>query len=662
MFLAALLCVVSAYGAEPARQSYIINEDWQFYPVTSADAGAAEYISLPHSWQSDLGSYGTTMSDVNYVKVLEVPYEWMDRRLFLRFGGVQSVADLFVNGSYVGTHKGGFTAFTFEITDKVKFGSKNYVRVVVSNSRRNDLLPLSSDIDLTGGIYRDVELMVTPKNIISPLHHSTDGVYVIQSSVSRQKVEGIVRCFLSTKTVDHATLAMRIVGPDGYEVDRRVVRATKLTDGRSVDIPFEIVHPTLWSPASPEMYRVEVTLDDGAVEDMVAVNTGFRRVAITDGNRLSINGEECVVRGVNYAHDHQGTGMAMELSQLEEDFAAICDMGANAVRSLSGPHRAEFYDWCDKEGMLAWIDMPFTRSPVAFSDICYYPSPELKNSGLAQLEDIVYQNFNHPSVVMWGLFSLVWQKGEDVVAYVEELNNAAHMLDPSRLTVACSNSDGAINLVTDLIVLRQDVGLYKGHVDDVKVWCRQLKDPRWAEMRYGVCYGEEGVINHRTEKIERATRSTRHLPERRQTYMHERYSANIEEEGNFWGVWLDNMFDYASARRVYKLNQSGMMGYDHTTAKDAYYLYRAKWNTEDVTLHIPHRSWQERRDTLQFIDVYSSTGTPIVMVAGDTVAVRRVAQGHYSADSVVVRGKAEVIAYDSLGKRSDRVELRCGGR
>ena len=653
-----LTSTLMSYAAEPTREVHTINDGWQIFPLSATDGADAEYISIPHSWQCDAGEYGSGTSSVNYIKTLNVPLSWADKRLFLRFGGVQNVADLFVNGRYVGTHKGGFTAFTFEITSNVKFGTDNYLRVVVSNDRRNDMFPLSSDMDLMGGMFRDVELMVTPKNILSPLHHSTDGVYVVQQSVSAQRVEGVVRCYVSATTVDNASIAMRMVGPDGYEVDHRVVRVTKLPHDRAVDIPFEILQPVLWSPDLPNMYRVEVTLNDGSNDDMVVVNTGFRKITVTDDNKLCINGVLCDVKGVNYAHDRKGYGMAITIPQLESDFNAICDLGANAVRSLSGPHRSEFYDWCDQRGLLSWIDLPFTRSSIAFSDICYYPSPELMSSGREQLEDIIYQNFNHPSVVMWGLFSLVWQPGEDIEAYVRELNDVAHTIDPSRLTVACSNSDGAINLITDLIVLRQDIGLYKGHVDDVAVWCRQLKDPRWADMRYGVCYGEEGSMDHQAEKIERATRGSRHIPMRRQTFMHERYSANIEAEGNFWGVWIDNMFDYASVRRAYHLNQSGLICYDHITPKDAYYLYRAKWNDRDVTLHIPNRRWSERRDTLQFIDIYSSTGTPVVTVAGDTVAVRRVARGHYTADSVVIKGKAEVIAYDSLGKCSDRVELR----
>lgn len=655
-----LTSLVATYASEPSREIYTINDGWQFLPLSATDGATAEYISLPHTWQSGVGEYGAEVSSYNYIKALDIPQSWYNKRLFLRFGGVQSVADVFINGSYVGTHKGGFTAFTFEITSYVKCGAKNYLRVVVSNGYRNDMFPLSTDMDLTGGIFRDVEIMATPKNIISPLHHSTDGVYVVQHSVTNQRVIGAVRCYVSATTTDQASLEMRIINQYGYSVYSRTIRATKLSHESLVDIPFEILDPALWSPSTPNMYRVEVVLNDGVHKDVVTVNTGFRKVSITKDNRLCINGKECDVRGVNYAHDRKGYGMAMEFAHLQEDFNMMRDMGANAIRSLSGPHHSELYNWCDTSGVLSWIDIPFTRSPIAFSDICYYPSAELINNGVEQLEDIIYQNFNHPSVVMWGVFSLVWQPGEDIIGYIMKLNDKAHLLDPSRLTVACSNSDGEINFVTDLIVLRQDVGLYKGHVDDVAVWCNQLKDHRWRDLRYGVCYGEEGSLSHGAERIERATRNTRYLPMRRQTYMHEHYAANIEAEGNFWGVWLDNMFDYASARRMYHINQSGMVCHDHVTRKDAYYLYRAKWNDDDITLHIPNRRWSERRDTLQFIDVYCSTGSPVVTVAGDTVEVRRVARGHYVADSVVIHGKAEIIAYDSLGKRCDRVNLRCG--
>ena len=169
MVVALLTTTLNLSAASPQREAYKLSDDWLFYFASAPDAAEAQTISLPHSWDAmSLGGI-TRESVANYVRKLYVPQSWGDRRLFMRFGGVNSVADLFVNGSYVGTHKGGFTAFTFEITDKVNIGADNMIRVVVSDAWRSDVLPLSSDLDLLGGIYRDVELLVTPRNIIATL-------------------------------------------------------------------------------------------------------------------------------------------------------------------------------------------------------------------------------------------------------------------------------------------------------------------------------------------------------------------------------------------------------------------------------------------------------------------------------------------------------------
>ena len=655
------LSVVSAAADAPSRMVYNINDDWRFYHSEQLDNSNVDYISLPHTWQAELGSYGTGSSMANYTRTLSIPQEWMGNRLFLRFEGVQSVARVFVNGAYVGGHKGGFTAFALEITNNVRFGTDNYIRVIVGNAVRSDVLPVSTDMDLTAGIFRDVELVVAPRNMISMEHYGSEGVFVVQKSVSKEIVTGFVRSYISMQPHSHLDLAVRIIGPDGYEIVNSTTRVSKLDDEGCVDVPFEIHDPQLWSPYSPALYRVEVSLSDGKHSDAVAVETGFRVVSLNNANDLCVNGEAVAVRGVNLPHDRMGYGMATDDIFLAEDYATMLDMGATALRSLLGPHSSELYDWCDRDGLMAWIDMPFTRSEAAFSDICYYPVEEFHDNGREQLAEIIAQNYNHPSVVMWGLFSLVWQHGDSVISYVKELNDLAHKIDPTRLTVGCSNTDGEINFITDIAVLRQNVGWQRGQADDVAVWCRQLASKReWRTAHFGVCYGEEGAMEHNAERITRAQRGTRYLPARRQTYMHERYHTIIDSMGNFCGVWLNNMFDYASARRPYSLNRSGLVEYDHRTKKDAYYLYRAVWNEAMPTLHIADGEWHQRTDTLQQFTVFSSVGAPTLLVNGDSVTLRCISRGIYHADSVVIRGRATVEAVDSTGAHRHKVDIRCG--
>lgn len=664
LIIIAFVATSFAAVAHPLRESYLLNDGWKFFMEDELSHDNACYVTLPHTWNSGVGSDNAEFEQTtaNYLRELYIPAEYASKRLFLRFGGVQSVADVFLNGRHVAEHRGGYTAFTVEITQRVNFGAWNSLLVMVSNSRRNDLMPISSDLVPYGGIYRDVELIVTNKDVISLTHYSSDGVFVEQQRVSAEQASGVVRVFLSSANSDHQMVDVRIVGPDGYEAFSRSTRVSKSDARNSLSVPYEIPNPELWCPESPMLYNVEVALhNDSEVLDRVSVVTGFRSIEIGDDNRLYLNGKMVDVRGVNYAHDRYGRGLAFDRDAYDEDLATISDLGANALRSLSGPHDGYLYEQCDRRGLLAWVDMPFTRSTTIFGDICYIPTPAFRESGFEQLREIVAQNFNHPSIIMWGLFSCVSQRGDSVIDYVKELNTLAHELDVSRPTVACSNADGDINFITDLIVLRQNVGWEKGSPDDVSVWCNQLATNRmWRQLRYGVCYGEEGVMTHATEQIKRYERGSRHLPERRQTYMHERYVDIISQSGIFWGVWIDNMFDYASPQRAYGMNQSGLVTFDRSGRKDAYYMYRARWNSEEPTLHIAERRWQTRCDTLQSITLYTSSSSPMLRRENDTLPLRRVAAGVYRADSVVVHGSARIIAVDTLSGQRDSIIIRTG--
>ncbi len=662
--LIATLCAIATYGNAPLRESYSLNGDWQFFFSREYDSDAANHISLPHTWNDDTAIDGMEYARTTgrYVRQVYIPAEWSNRRLFLRFGGVQSVANVFVNGRHVGEHRGGYTAFTFEITQRVTFGANNHISVVVSNAERSDVLPISTDLDLYGGIYRDVEMLVTGQHIISPLHYSSDGVYVEQHKIDKNQASGVVRVFTSTPGQEHVTVNMRIIAPDGYEADSRSVKVSKIDPERGVELEYTIKSPELWSPEKPALYTVEVSLgNESAPSDYLAITTGFRSISVSDDNKLCINGEPVAVHGVNLGHDRSGLGTAIGREQLLEDLALIEDMGATALRSLNGPHLGDLYAECDRRGMLVWVDMPFTRHGLALADVCYYPTEELHRNGKQQLREIIAQNYNHPSIVMWGLFSLVWQRGDDVVPYIKELNDLAHSLDKSRKTVSCSNQDGAINFITDLVSLRQNVGWTKGRFDDVAVWCQQLSSNKaWSALRYGVTYGEEGVITQQCDVIRRAERNTRHLPERRQRVMHEQYASIFSEADIFWGVWIDNMFDYSSSRRTYAMNYSGMVDYSHHKKKDVFHLYRTMWNKRRATLHIAERRWTERRDTLQQLTVYCSTGQPTLTVGCDTVELRDAGYGRWVADSVVMRGCVDVHATDATGRLRDSVMLKVG--
>ncbi|MBO7307282.1 MAG: beta-galactosidase [Alistipes sp.] len=657
-YITLLLLFIStiASAASSSRELMSLNHDWQFYFVEDG-ISSAKYINIPHTWNDCQHEY--RYASAYYVREFNIPADMRGKRLFLRFGGVQSVADVFVNGRFVGEHRGSYTGFTFEITDKVRYGEKNSLRVVVSNNPRADVLPVSTDQDIYGGIFRDVELLVTNRNIISPTFYGSSGVFLEQREVTEDRASGVVRVHLSAKDEGAHMVNMRIIAPDGYEVCRYTLKSGKADKPLPVELPFSIEYPELWSPDNPVLYRLEASVGNiDKPNDMVALNIGFRTVTVNNKNHLCINGKAVDVRGVNLAHDRYGVGVALCDDHLDRDVDMIQDMGANALRSLSGPHAQYLYERCDRDGMLVWVDLPLTCNSAYFRDIYYYPTEAFKANGMEQLREIVYQNYNHPSVVMWGIFSLVSGRGDDVVPYIRELNTMVYEIDSSRKTVACSNSDGDINFITDLVVLRQNVGWTNGSYEDIGVWCEQLKtNKKFSQLRVGVCYGEDGIIEHTTDDLRRTERGARYLPERNQTYMHEQYTAQLIKNPIFWGVWIDDMFDYASHKRLNGMRRAGAVAFDHVTKKDVYYLYRALWNKSEPTFYIAERHWQRRSDKVHAIKVYSSAGKPLLMINGESFDMREVSPACWCSDSLSFEKTTELRVVDPANRYSDSLTL-----
>ena len=650
----ATLLLLAACASVQAREVFPLNEGWRFFFKSENSSDNARHVTLPHTWNTDTGACGYFLeTTANYQNDMYVPAEWASKRLFVKFYGVQNVADLFVNGYHVGAHRGGSTAFTFEITDKIRFGEDNALLVVVSNNSRDDVLPASTDMNLYGGIYREAELILTGKTAVSPLHLGSEGVLVRQNSVTSALVEGEAETYLTSAGESTCMLTLDITAPDGRKVFTK--RQKTRLDGRPVVIPFSIADPQLWSPSSPALYRVTASIGEETVTDSVTVRTGFRNIQVTTAGGLTINGERIPVHGVTLYHDNAISGGAVLAQDYDADLQQIRDLGANALRSAVMPHAQYLYDRCDEQGLLVWVDSPLHRSSF-LGDVAYFATPQFEQNGIQQLQEIIAQNYNHPSVVMWGIFSRLWMRGDDVTPYLRRLNDTAHAMDRSRPTVACSDQNGGLNFITDLIVWRQDVGWRKGSTDDVAVWRNQLQK-NWSNLRSGVCYGGSGFIGHKSYTAQAAPRSN-WMPEERQTRFHEEYVKNLQNDSLFWGTWINNMFDYGSARRPYGINGEGLVTIDRRERKDAYYLYRALWNERKPTLHIVDKRRSLRDRNRQAFSVYSSVGAPTLFVGADTVAMTQYAACQYRSDSVEIQGIVKVKAV--AGEQCDSVTLRVG--
>jgi beta-galactosidase len=636
-YIIALLMILGVASAE-ARTVYSLNDGWQFFFKLETSSDYARHISLPHTWNLDAlagkGEYLQTIA--NYTREIFVPNEWSNKRLFVKFYGVQSIADVFVNGHHAGEHRGGWTAFTFEITPFLKYGENNSLVVVVNNSYQNDILPTSSEINLYGGIYRDVELIVTERTTVSPLYYGSDGILIHQNNITDTSVDATAAVYVTAKEDKSCDMTITVQAPSGETVFSRFMKV-RIEPNTPINIPFRIDEPLLWSPEEPNLYTVNIGIGPRQ-EDMVSVVTGFRKIEYTP-NALKINGKVTPVNGVTLYHDRAAVGSALRTRHYDEDLAQIRDIGANAIRSVTAPHAQYLYDCCDQNGTLVWIDTPFTRAPY-LSDVFYYSTEKFKQNGLQQMREVIIQNYNHPSVVMWGIYSLVWLRGDNILDYVKKLNSTAKQLDATRPTVACSNQDGDINFVSDLIVWQQDLGWERGTFDDLKVW-RESLSKDWSNLRSSVAYGESGSIDQQTDvAMKPATIDERWLPERWHTEFHEQYAQRLAQDSLFWGVWINNMFEFGSVRHNDGISRKGMVSFDRKDQKDAYYLYRALWNKKSPTLYISEKRRNIRQDSVQTIKIYSSAkDAPVLTVNKEAVKVNQTAPCQYVSDPVIMHGK-----------------------
>ena len=651
----ATLLLLAACASVQAREVFPLNEGWRFFFKSENSSDNARHVTLPHTWNTDTGACGYFLeTTANYQNDMYVPAEWASKRLFVKFYGVQNVADLFVNGYHVGAHRGGSTAFTFEITDKIRFGEDNALLVVVSNNSRDDVLPASTDMNLYGGIYREAELILTGKTAVSPLHLGSEGVLVRQNSVTSALVEGEAEIYLTSAGESTCMLTLDITAPDGRKVFTK--RQKTRLDGRPVVIPFSIADPQLWSPSSPALYRVTASIGEETVTDSVTVRTGFRNIQVTTAGGLTINGERIPVHGVTLYHDNAISGGAVLAQDYDADLQQIRDLGANALRSAVMPHAQYLYDRCDEQGLLVWVDSPLHRSSF-LGDVAYFATPQFEQNGIQQLQEIIAQNYNHPSVVMWGIFSRLWMRGDDVTPYIRELHTALKRVDPSRPTVALSNQDGELNTITDLIALKQNVGWMRGTTDDVGYWCETLHKS-WGNLLAAPCYGVPGYPSQQDDLLGRPTPGTHWLPERWQTRFHEEYARRIVSDPAFWGEWVNAMFDFGTARGANDRYACGMVTLDRRQKKDIYYLYRTLWNRREPTLYIAERRWRVRPSAEQRIKVYSSGEDPVLLVNGDSVALTKYAEGQFRADCKLLPGENRIEA--RCGELRDSVALRVG--
>lgn len=608
------------------RQDILLNNDWNFRFSHQVQKGTEVRVDLPHTWNAQdalSGKIDYKRGIGNYEKNLFIRPEWKGKRLFIRFEGVNNIADVFINRRHIGEHRGGYGAFIFEITGKVEYGKENSILVRVNNGEQLDIMPLVGDFNFYGGIYRDVHLLITDETCISPLDYASPGVRLIQDSVSHRyaKVRAIVDLSNGSSGNQEVELNVRLL--DGQRVVKEGTKNVNLSGNEVMqqELTFEIDQPHLWNGRQdPFLYQAEVTLfRNGQMVDRVTQPLGLRFYRIDPDKGFFLNGKHLPLQGVCRHQDRSEVGNALRPQHHEEDVALMLEMGVNAVRLAHYPQATYFYDLMDKNGIIVWAEIPFV-GPGGYNDKGFVDLPAFRANGKEQLKELIRQHYNHPSICVWGLFNELTELGDNPVEYIKKLNVLAHQEDTTRPTTSASNQMGDLNFITDAIAWNRYDGWYGGTPADLGKWLdRMHKDHPKICIAISE-YGAGASIYHQQDSLVKTVPTSWWHPENWQTYYHIENWKTISSRPYVWGSFVWNMFDFGAAHRTEGdrpgINDKGLVTFDRKVRKDAFYFYKANWNREEPMLYLTGKRNTVRTQHLQTITAFTNLSGAELFVNG----------------------------------------------
>lgn len=659
IFWCSLVCQV--WG----REVISLNRSWKFTPGYETKKNTFTEVNLPHTWNQDAlaAKINYYRGLGNYEKDIDIPVNWQGKCIYLRFKGVNTIANVFINGRHAGEHRGGYTAFAVDLTPYIRWGEKNTIWVRVNNSPQLDIMPLVGDFNMYGGIYRDVELIVTDPYHISLSDYGSFGVYFTPAEVSRKKARIQAKILAKGKTGCSSVIRVKIEDREGKTFLSEEQKITFDEKGEAVgELTLEVKQPHLWNGRKdPFLYHtVTELIHEGQIKDRVNERIGIRNFRVDPNEGFFLNGEHLQLKGVCRHQDRPEIGNALLPLHHWEDMALIKEMGANAVRLAHYPQDRYVYDLCDEYGFIVWAEIPFV-GPGGYRDKGFVNQASFRENGITQLKELIRQNYNHPSICFWGLFNELKQTGDDPVKYIEELHTLAHQEDPSRLTTAASNQNGILNEVTDLIAWNQYYGWYGGEPDGIGEWADAVHK-KYPGKPVGISeYGAGGSILHQQEELKKPIANSYWHPENWQTFFHEEHWKAIDQRPYLWGTFVWNMFDFGAAHRqegeIAGKNDKGLVTFDRKTKKDAFYFYKANWNLEEPFVYIAERRLKQRSGTPQQIKIYSNQPEVELLLNGKSLGVRKGTYGIFIWPEVFLKAGENILFVRSKQGVTDKVKI-----
>lgn len=596
------------------REIININSGWKFTKEVVKGAFPKfpgmkwKNVDLPHTWNNMDGQDGGFdfyrgkcwyMTSVN---VNLMP----DEEAYLEFLGAEAVAEVYVNDMKVCTHKGGFSTFRCNITPYLNKGNAK-IAVSVDNSQSNEVYPQTADFTFYGGLYRDVNVIIVNKTHFDLDYYGAPGVAVTPVINDDGSATVKVDTFISNFE-DDCSVSVETAG-----------QCIQLERGKT-SCEIIINEPHLWNGRiDPYLYTLSATvLKNGYPVDDVTVKYGIRSFKVDPDKGFFLNGKEYPLHGVSRHQDRENMGWAITEKEHREDMELIAEVGANTIRLAHYQHSQTFYDLCDEYGMIIWAEIPFISA--------FMRGEAAKNNTISQMKELILQNYNHPSIVCWGVANEITIGGEDpeLVDNIRVLNDLCHELDKTRVTTIANltmvENDSVFNKITDIVSYNHYFGWYMGDVADNGPWLDTFHKEN-PDVCLGLSeYGCEGILMYHNDDPK-----VQDYSEEYQAYYHEKMLETFATRPYLWSTHVWNMFDFGSDMRdeggVKGRNNKGLITFDRKTKKDSFFIYKAYWCSDEF-VHICSKRYVDRTTDSISVKVYSNSDKVTLEVNGVKVGTK----------------------------------------
>ena len=635
------------------RERYALNTKWAFSKeateVPKTMPKKWYWVNLPHTWNAIDGQDGGSdyyRGTAYYAKSFERTEltEGRDdtgRQYYLEFLGANASATVYVNGQQLAHHDGGYSTFRVNITEALQ--DQNLVVVAVDNSVNETVYPQKADFTFYGGLYRTVSIISVDSTHFDLDYYGAPGIRVtpeLKGADAAVSIETMV-----TDAKEGQKIRYTIKEADGTVVGSE----TKAADETECTMTIAGVHR--WNGRKdPYLYTAEAELLDGdEVIDAVSARFGCREFFIDPEKGFFLNGESYPMHGVSRHQDRWGVGNALLPEHHEEDIDLIMELGATTIRLAHYQHDQYFYDLCDEKGLVIWAEIPYISSHM----------PTGRENTISQMKELVLQNYNHASIVVWGLSNEITMGGdsdEDLRENHVILNDMVHEMDHTRLTTMavvsmCDINDPYIE-IPDCISYNHYFGWYGGDTSMNGPWMDHFHEVH-PNIPIGMSeYGCEGLNWHTSDPKQGD------YTEEYQAYYHEELIKQLFTRPYIWSTHVWNMFDFGCDARneggESGQNHKGLVTIDRKYKKDAFYAYKA-WLSDEPFVHICGKRYVDRVEDVTKVTVYTNQPSVELFANGQSLGKKESADHFYYYE---VPNVGETILKAVAGDCTDESRIR----